>query len=230
MLLSLGLVSASAAAADSSGGDVAIASDYIYRGVSQTDGRPALQGDAHLRSEAGWYAGLWTSTVDLPAARAARYEVNLYAGRAWEMTRAWTASLAYVRYMYPGAAMRGHFDYDELALSARFEDRLALTASWSPNTVRYSNYGWSPRGRSAAYELSLRQPVLGRFAITGGVGYYDTSALFHASYLAWNVGLSASAGSVELTLARFDVDATARRLFGDYAADHRWAATAMWRF
>jgi hypothetical protein len=132
--------------------------------------------------------------------------------------------------MYPNALVHRQYDSDELSLSAKFEDRLALTASYSPNAIRYSNYGWSSRGPMMAYELSLRQPVVSRVAVTLGIGYYDTNALFDASYWAWNLGVSANAGPLEFTLARFGVDATARKLFGYYAVNQRWAATTTWRF
>jgi len=209
---------------------VTLASDYVYRGVSQTGGGVAVQADLHIRSEPGWFAGVWVSTVDPPPGDVANYEVNLYAGRSWEVTGGWAVSVTFVRYMYPDSPVHGRYDSGELSVSARFEDRFALTASYSPNAIRYSSYGWSPRARMMAYEFSLRQPVIGPVAIVGGVGYYDTSALFNASYSAWNVGLSARAGPLEFTLSRFGADASARSLFGDDAADRRWAATTTWRF
>jgi uncharacterized protein (TIGR02001 family) len=228
--VALGLVGRTAVAAEAWGGAVTLASDYVYRGVSQTDGGVAAQADLHVRSEGGWFAGLWASTVDPPPGDFANYEVNVYAGRSWEVADGWAASVSLVRYMYPNSQVHGQYDSTELSVSARFEDRVAVTASYSPNATRYSNYGWSPRARMMAYELSLRQPVLGPVAIVAGVGYYDTSALFNASYWAWNAGLSANAGPLEFTLTRFGADATARSLFGYDAVDHRWAVTTTWRF
>ena len=57
------------------GGHVAVTTDYVLRGVSQTRGAPALQADLHYTTANGWYAGAWASTVDLnPGAGAARVE------------------------------------------------------------------------------------------------------------------------------------------------------------
>ena len=44
-------------------GSVALTSDYVFRGVSQTDGKPALQGGIEFASEGGFYAGAWGSNV-----------------------------------------------------------------------------------------------------------------------------------------------------------------------
>lgn len=229
-LVVIEMVGGTALAAEPWGGAVTLASDYVYRGVSQTDGGVAVQADLHIRSERGWFAGLWASTVNPPPGDVVDYEVNLYAGRSWEVARGWAASIAYIRYMYPNSPVPRQYDSDELSVSARFEDRLALTASYSPNAIRYSSYGWSPRARTIAYELSLRQPLVGPVALVGAYGYYDTTALFNASYAAWNIGLTANAGPLEFTVIRFGADATARSLFGYDAVDHRWAVTTTWRF
>jgi uncharacterized protein (TIGR02001 family) len=226
----IGSTGAPASAAPSLEGAVVVTSDYVFRGVSQTDGTAAAQADLHVRSDGGWFAGLWTSTVDPPPGDVASYEVDLYAGRSWEVADRWVASVSYIHYMYPNTPARHQYDSDEGSVSARFDDRIALTATYSPNAIRYATGGWSARARMLAYELSLRQPLGGPVALVGGIGYYDTRALFNAAYAAWNLGLSAHASPFDFTLMRFGVNATARNLFGYDAADHRWVVTASWHF
>jgi uncharacterized protein (TIGR02001 family) len=226
----MGLVAVPALAAEPVGGAVVLTSDYVFRGVSQSDGAAAAQADVHLRSARGWFAGVWTSTADPPPGNVGNYEINLYAGRSWDLSERWAASVSYVRYFYPNSPAHGRYDADEVSVSLKFDDRLALTAAVSPNATRYSSYGWAARGRALSYEASLRQPALRPVSIIAAVGYYDTQALFRASYWAWNAGFSAQAGPVEFTLNRFGVDATGRRLFDTYAADGRWALSATWRF
>ena len=60
-------------------GDVTIVSDFRYRGVSLSDGRPAFQADATLLFATGFYGNLWTSTI--APYNGARQEVDLTAGR-----------------------------------------------------------------------------------------------------------------------------------------------------
>ena len=43
--------------------NVAFASDYIWRGMTQTGSDPALSGGFDFESESGFYAGIWGSNV-----------------------------------------------------------------------------------------------------------------------------------------------------------------------
>ena len=59
-------VAASANAADeafTTAGSVAMTTDYLYRGISQTSGAPALQGSLSVSHESGLYATVWGSSI-----------------------------------------------------------------------------------------------------------------------------------------------------------------------
>ncbi len=45
-------------------GNVAVATDYVFRGVSQTQERPAIQGGFDAAFDSGIYAGIWASNVN----------------------------------------------------------------------------------------------------------------------------------------------------------------------
>lgn len=212
------------------GGLVTATSDYVFRGVSESSGRAALQADLHASTRTGWFIGAWATTADPPPGDVATYEVNLYLGRKWTLSNDWGTSLTYVRYVYPDSNPAGRYDSDEFIASLEYEDRAALTVSYSPNSRPYARYGHVNEGRSLSYEASLRQPLAGRVALLASAGYYDTDAIFGYSYWAGDVGLAVSAGRLDVTLTHFITDATARELFGRYAADGRWVATATWRF
>src|SRR5690606_18429041 len=61
-LLSAGLMLAGNASAEVSG-SVAVVSDYLFRGVTQTNENPALQGGVTWNHESGFYAGAWGSSI-----------------------------------------------------------------------------------------------------------------------------------------------------------------------
>ena len=44
-------------------GNVALTTDYIFRGVTQTDGGPAISGGFDVDAD-GFYVGVWGSSVD----------------------------------------------------------------------------------------------------------------------------------------------------------------------
>ena len=53
---------------------------------SQTRGGPAAQADLHYQTSAGWFAGVWASTVNLNHGPGATVELDAYAGRAWPLS------------------------------------------------------------------------------------------------------------------------------------------------
>ncbi|WP_022974490.1 TorF family putative porin, partial [Xanthomonas maliensis] len=45
-------------------GTFAVTSDYVFRGISQTNGDPAFQAGLTYKHPSGFYAAAWTSNVD----------------------------------------------------------------------------------------------------------------------------------------------------------------------
>lgn len=220
-----------AAAADSGwGGSLVATTDYVFRGLSQTGGEAALQGDVHYRGEAGWFVGAWASSLDADAGYFGDLELNVYAGWGWTPAPDWSTRISYVRYAYPDASVHVDYDYGELTGTVAYQDRVFASVGWAPDVIRGTRYGLGRRGNAFSYELSARQPVWRWFGVAAGVGYYDYSDVIDYGYSSWNATLTASFGNAELDLARFGTDATARDLFGRETAGDRWALTAIWRF
>jgi uncharacterized protein (TIGR02001 family) len=235
---------AAAAAGDEAwawGGALGVASHYVWRGLSYSQGAPAAQLDLHGRTADGWFAGAWASTLQRRGAGYdyGSHELNLYAGRAWSPAERWRLVVRYVRYAYPRAAAGSAYDHDELALAAVFDDRLSLSLAAAPASPAYvagpadAAYpaGVTLRRRlTVAAELSLQQPLAGPLAAVAGIGYYDTSRLYGSAYAAWHAGLQARWGALELQFSRIGSDARAGRLFGSERVDGRWVLSALHRF
>ncbi|MDI4664886.1 TorF family putative porin [Xanthobacter autotrophicus] len=89
---------------------VKLATDYVFRGITQTDGNPAVQGYAELRLFDWIYGGVWASNVDFPPINQfgdytgltdASAEIDLYAG----IRHTWgglTLDGGFIYYYYPG--------------------------------------------------------------------------------------------------------------------------------
>ena len=60
---------------------VMLASDYRYQGVSESRGRPVMQGYVHWQDQAGYFAGVFATQVDFGYAGAPSYELDAYAGK-----------------------------------------------------------------------------------------------------------------------------------------------------
>jgi uncharacterized protein (TIGR02001 family) len=83
--------------------NISLVSEYRFRGIDQTWGKPALQGGADYAHANGWYAGLWGSNVSSNSYPGASLELDYYAGYNGKFSDdlGWTAG-GY-GYYYPGA-------------------------------------------------------------------------------------------------------------------------------
>jgi uncharacterized protein (TIGR02001 family) len=88
----------------STSGSVALSSDYMWRGSSQTDNEPAISGSLDYGHASGIYAGVWASNVDFAVGTdAAHLEADIYAGFSSEFGDTGIAyDLGAMRYIYPG--------------------------------------------------------------------------------------------------------------------------------
>lgn len=213
-----------AAAADVSG-SVAITTDYIYRGTSQTDGQPAAQAGIQFHSS-GWNAGMWGSSVDFQNGAGIAYELDLQAGYTWQLSPDWSMQLGAVHYAYLDDNDTG-YDYDEVTVSVSYQQRATASVSWSPNTSKrtYQRFIWDRQ--TFAYELSLLQPLHPRWSVYAGVGYYDLHDLVDTGYWYWSTGLAFTWQGVQVDVLHIDTDSTATELFD---SDSRWTAALTWRF
>lgn len=240
MLSAMPLLPALAAAEGGWSGSAAATSRYVFRGLMLRGDAPALQADLHLRSTDGAFvdvagldsafAGVWLSSGPERRGAYGRHEFNLYAGLGFRTNERWALSLRFVHYIYPDSRLGRRYDYDEISATASYDDWLALSLSASPNATLFSSQGLVERRPTRSFELSLRQGLTGPVSLVAAAGYYDTEALFGTAYLAWNLGLAARLGAVELNLSRFRTDSQARQLFRAVAADGRWALSAAWSF
>jgi len=85
--------------------NVAMASDYVFRGLSQTDNQMALQGGFDYEHDSGLYIGTWASNVSQDffnedGSNDPQLEVDLYAGYSGEIGVI-GYDVGYLRYQYP---------------------------------------------------------------------------------------------------------------------------------
>ena len=78
-------------------GNVALTTDYVWRGVSQNNENPAVQGGFDYANGA-FYAGTWASIVDFGGAN---MELDLYGGFAGELDGGLSWDVGVIGYIYP---------------------------------------------------------------------------------------------------------------------------------
>lgn len=184
-------------------------SDYVFRGISQTDNDPTMQGGLDL-GYGIFYAGVWASGLDFKNVTSdAQIEVDFYAGIK-PVYGAATFDLGVIYYAYPGGSdafpsvtisntTNLNLDYFELkaGVSGAFIPGLkdlttGVTFYYSPEYFSESGSVWTVEG-SAAYTLPAMGPMTP--TISAAVGYQDGGRDYLAingfdNYVYYNAGLA----------------------------------------
>ncbi len=89
-----GIFVAGAAQAELSG-NIAASSDYVWRGITQTNHASAVSGGIDYAHSSGLYVGGWASNI------AADTEIDLYGGFGYELGNGLGLDAGYIAYVYP---------------------------------------------------------------------------------------------------------------------------------
>ena len=115
-------------------GQIALASDYRFRGISLSNG-PALEASLSYDHSSGLYAGAFASNVDVPQSGVGVQAYGGYA-RRWGDTRAWDVGI--VGYVYPTSQSGNRYDFAELFAGVTL-DRVGLRLCTSNDYYGSSN-------------------------------------------------------------------------------------------
>jgi len=78
--------------------NVALTTDYVWRGISQSGNHGAIQGGADISHSSGVYAGMWGSSVDFDTDTST--EFDYYAGYSVDVTEDFNVDVGYIAYTY----------------------------------------------------------------------------------------------------------------------------------
>lgn len=193
-LLVLGVIAAAAAAPAFAqdvtiSGNVALATDYTFRGVSQTDESPAIQGgfDATFGSS-GFYAGTWASNINFGTG-GANMELDVYGGYKFAAGPV-NFDVGVIGYLYPGAADDGaDLDYWE----GYIKPSIALSKEFTLGGAVYYSPEFTGESGDATYvEVNGAYAVSPELTFSGAVGMQtvETDGFFAGEddYTTWNIG------------------------------------------
>ena len=194
--------------------NVTLASDYVFRGVSQTMEDPAIQGGFELSHQSGVFAGVWGSTVDFadggPDDDEADLEVDLYAGYSFPIGKDFSFDGTIYRYVYPGTASGFDLDYTELTGCLHYRESLSAT-------VAYSNDVFGTDRDGIYYRLAGSVPLPYDMGLYATVGHYDLDDAYDESHADWSLGIERSFGPFTAGLTYYDTNSAGSRIFGDTA-------------
>jgi uncharacterized protein (TIGR02001 family) len=179
-------------------GLVSLSSEYIYRGLMQSDGDPAFQLGLDYGFDNGIFAGAWASTIDLRNAAGERdTELDFYLGYHYASEAPLSATITVLRYTYPGQTASHSYDYNELLLSTTWREQYSIELGYTDNL-----YGLGQIGRH--WELRSEWPVANAWVISAALGRNDISSIGVSEYLHWDLGASARFSRLVLDLRWYD--------------------------
>jgi uncharacterized protein (TIGR02001 family) len=220
----------------SAGGGVAVTSDYIYRGVSESDGHGAVQADAHLSSAGGSFLGLWASSRDQDLEPGASALLDLYLGHRFDLSPNWSLTASgRARYYLGSNGYEPSADYQEISLALGYLDSWSFSVTAIPSAVRYWMYQRLSRAPAWVTDTSGQYLVGEHVFLTAGVGYYystgtGTGIERATGYAFGNLGAAYEHDAWRLDVGYFMTQNAASRSFPYPIASHQFAATLAWHF
>jgi uncharacterized protein (TIGR02001 family) len=207
-------------------GNVALVSDYRFRGISQTFEKPALQGGFDYSHASGLYLGNWNSTVNEGAGYPqSSFEMDFYGG--WKKAFGDVGfDLGAIYYYYPGSnanaargtafvnprdptkTFTGTVDNKEVYVGATWK---WLAAKWyyaiddyfSLPDTKGSNY----LDLSATYDLGGGWGLVGHFGTLKLKGWHAGSDATDGDYSDWKLGVTKDIGGWVFGAAYVDTNA-----------------------
>ncbi|MGA9659674.1 MAG: TorF family putative porin [Asticcacaulis sp.] len=161
-----------ASATEFAGGDIsyniAATSDYVFRGFTQTDGDPALQGGIDF-SKGMFYAGAWASNVDF-----ADYELDLYAG----------IKPTYKDFSFDLGAI--YYNYNDDTLDST-EVKAAVSHPFYKGSIGAAYFYNVDFSDTDYYEVNASYPLTDKLSVSGAIGEQKLSG---DKYSTGNIGLT----------------------------------------
>ena len=216
-------------------GSATIASDYRFRGVSQSDGNMAVQGGMTVAHESGLYAGVWGSSLaGWGTFGGANMELDLIGGYKAKLAGNASLDVGLTWYMYPGGADRTDFAEPYVKLTgtagpatltagAAYAPRQQAIGKWYNTGTDAANGGYNNPGDKddnlylwgdgalalAGTPITARAHV-GHSRGQDGLGPNATAVAPTGAYWDWSLGADATWKNLTLNVSYIDSDISNR--------------------
>ncbi len=182
--------------------NVGAVTDYRYRGLSQSQLKPALQGGVDYAA-GGFYVGAWASTIRWikKSGGDANVEIDVYGGYKGELSKDLGYDVGVLTYIYPS---------NDLSPSANTTE-LYGALTFGPATLKYShavtNTFAFPDSKNSSYvDLSAGFELAG-LTVTPHIGYQKIKNNSGASYTDYSLTVSKDFNGLVPSLAVVGTDA-----------------------
>jgi uncharacterized protein (TIGR02001 family) len=210
--------------------NVGVVTDYVFRGISQSQHKPALQAGVDYAHESGLYVGAWGSTIewvdrsDITYKKDNNFEVDLYGGYKGAIGD-FTYDLGLIRYFYPGKYQAN--SANNLAAVGPDTTEAYLAVGWKIVSLKYSEaltsfIGWGDtqnlKSKGSNYtDLTVTYPIDETLNVIAHVGRQNvTNNSVLGNYTDYKLGVTKDVGFGVVGLAYTDTNAKHNSLNNDY--------------
>jgi uncharacterized protein (TIGR02001 family) len=203
-------------------GNVAVLSDYRFRGISQTFRQPAVQGGFDYSHSSGFYVGNWNSNLSgNQYQNGASLEMDFYGGYKFEPVKDFTADIGVLYYYYPGASIGTtgvkynngeiYFAGTYKWLSAKYS--YGLTNYFGLNNTTASSYAFTPLTQngdskgSGYLDLNANFEVMDKTTLNLHAGHQTVKSYGALSYSDYKIGIARDFGFATIGLAVISTNA-----------------------
>ncbi len=198
--------------------NVGVATDYRYRGISQSQKDPALSAGADYTNNVnGLYVGTWLTTIKWIKATgtgngvstSGPVEWDIYGGKRGELGGGFSYDVGGLYYYYPGN--------DLSKVSASFANantfELYGQLGYGPAYLKYSHaltntFGNAGSKNSYYLDAGVNQPLAEGLTLNLHVGYQKLKNVTDGSYTDWKIGVTKDFGVVVGSIAYIDTNAS----------------------
>ena len=188
--------------------DVAITNDYVYRGTSQSDEHPALQGGIYWSN--GFKAGeqdialdfgVWGSNVDFNDGDRASVEIDYTVGLSTEFN-GFGVGVGYIFYSYPGAGSALNYNFQEFNVGVSKDFEVASASA----TFNYSDDFFGGVGEAYYWDFGVEVPLPHKFTIAAHLGLQNFDDGAQDDYVDWSIGIARPIKGIDVSLTYYDTD------------------------
>jgi uncharacterized protein (TIGR02001 family) len=172
--------------------NIGLFSQYIFRGLTQTNGDPAVQGGVDYSHASGFYLGTWASNISWLKENATQangatiglygsggnVEIDFYGGYKWQLTKDVTVDIGTLYYYYPGSISETYRMLypagTDIPKADTWELYYALAWKWLSFKLSYSlmdeTFGVADSNGSAYFDLTANIPLTKQLTLNAHIG------------------------------------------------------------
>ena len=194
-------------------GSVALVNDYLFRGLSQTNWKPAVQPGIEYDHASGWYAGAWGSNISWlsdastdAAHISSSLELDFYTGFRGSLVSGISYDVGLYEYYYPGTYSTG--------FTRPYTTEVYGSLGYKGVTLKYSHaltnlFGFTDSKHSGYVDLSYNVEFSPGWTLNLHAGHQKVRHVASASYSDWKLGVTkAFDHGYSVSLGYYDTNAS----------------------